>query len=66
MIVVLKNPVSESKREELIAWLRSKQLQVHLSEGHYHTILGLVGDTSRIDTDMLEGLEIVEKVQRIS
>ncbi|MBQ3153976.1 MAG: 3-deoxy-7-phosphoheptulonate synthase [Clostridia bacterium] len=66
MIVVLKNPVSESKREELIAWLRSKQLQVHLSEGHYHTVLGLVGDTSRIDTDMLEGLEIVEKVQRIS
>lgn len=66
MIVVLKNQVSETKREELIAWLRSKQLQVHLSEGHYHTILGLVGDTSRIDTDMLEGLEIVEKVQRIS
>ncbi len=66
MIVVLKNNTSENKREELITWLRSKQLQVHLSEGHYHTILGLVGDTSRIDTDMLEGLEIVEKVQRIS
>lgn len=66
MIVVLKNKVAETKREELIAWLRSKQLQVHVSEGHYHTILGLVGDTSRIDTDMLEGLEIVEKVQRIS
>ena len=30
------------------------------------TVLGLVGDTGSIDTDMPEGLEIVEKVQRIS
>jgi len=66
MIIVLKNQTSEQKRDELIGWLRSKQLDVHISEGHFHTVLGLVGDTSRIDTDMLEGLEIVEKVQRIS
>lgn len=66
MIIVLKNHVSEIKRDEFISWLRSKQLDVHISEGHYHTILGLVGDTSGVDTDLLEGLEIVEKVQRIS
>ncbi len=66
MIIVLKNQITENKREELIVWLRSKQLDVHISEGQYHTVLGLVGDTSRIDTEMLEGLEIVEKVQRIS
>ncbi|MBQ8911057.1 MAG: 3-deoxy-7-phosphoheptulonate synthase, partial [Clostridia bacterium] len=66
MIIVLKNQTTLQKREELIDWLRSKSLDVHVSEGQYHTVLGLVGDTGSIDTDMLEGLEIVEKVQRIS
>ncbi len=66
MIIVLKNQTTLQKREELIDWLRSKALDVHISEGQYHTVLGLVGDTGSIDTDMLEGLEIVEKVQRIS
>ena len=66
MIIVLKEKTSLEKREDLIKWLRSKTLDVHISEGQYHTVLGLVGDTGSIDTDMLEGLEIVEKVQRIS
>ena len=66
MIIVLKNQIASGKRKELIDWLRSKALDVHISEGQYHTVLGLVGDTGSIDTDMLEGLEIVEKVQRIS
>lgn len=66
MIIVLKNRATQEKTEELITWLQSKHLDVHISNGHYQTVLGLVGDTSRIDTDLLEGLEIVEKVQRIS
>ena len=66
MVIVLKNQIASGKRKELIDWLRSKALDVHISEGQYHTVLGLVGDTGSIDTDMLEGLEIVEKVQRIS
>lgn len=66
MIIVLKEKTPLQKREELISWLRSKTLDVHISQGQYHTVLGLVGDTGSIDTDMLEGLEIVEKVQRIS
>ncbi|MBQ2253927.1 MAG: 3-deoxy-7-phosphoheptulonate synthase [Clostridia bacterium] len=66
MIIVLKEKTPLQKREELIDWLRSKTLDVHISQGQYHTVLGLVGDTGSIDTDMLEGLEIVEKVQRIS
>ena len=66
MIIVLKSRAPQKKTEELIDWLRSKQLDVHISVGHYQTVLGLVGDTSRVDTDLLTGLEIVEQVQRIS
>ena len=37
-----------------------------MSKGEFTTILGLVGDTSKIDIELLENLEIVEKVKRIS
>ena len=66
MIIVLKSRAPQKKTDELIDWLRSKQLDVHVSVGQYQTVLGLVGDTSRVDTDLLTGLEIVEQVQRIS
>ncbi len=34
--------------------------------GKYQTILGLVGDTSTVDIDLLSGLDIIESVKRIS
>ena len=49
MIVVLKHNVPEEKRNQLINWLRSQRIDVHPSLGEYQTVLGLVGDTSRID-----------------
>jgi 3-deoxy-7-phosphoheptulonate synthase len=39
---------------------------VHISSGDYQTVLGLVGDTSRIDTELLEGLDIVCQVTRVT
>ena len=61
MIVVLKHNVPEEKRNQLINWLRS-----HPSLGEYQTVLGLVGDTSRIDMSLLESLDIVDSVKRVS
>ena len=49
MIVVLKRGAEQDKREQLINWLKNQGLGVHISEGEYQTVLGLVGDTSRID-----------------
>ncbi len=66
MIAIIKQGVNEKQIENLISWLESQQLTVHLSKGEYTTILGLVGDTSKIDIELLENLEIVEKVKRIS
>ena len=66
MIAVLKNGVEKLQQENLINWLEGMGLKVHISEGEYHTVLGLIGDTSRVDMDLLEGLEIVESVRRIS
>ncbi len=66
MIAIIKQGVNEKQINNLIGWLESQNLTVHLSKGEFTTILGLVGDTSRIDIELLENLEIVEKVKRIS
>ena len=66
MIVVIKKNAEEEKRENLIQWLKSQNIDIHISEGEFQTVLGLIGDTSAIDTDLIESLSIVEAVKRIS
>lgn len=65
MIVQLKANVRKEQVNQLIAWFRGMGVDVHVSEGSLHTILGLIGDTSRLDIDMIKALDIVENVQRI-
>lgn len=66
MIAVLKSGVSELQKNSLIKWLEGQGVGIHLSEGQYQTIIGLIGDTSSIDIDLLNGLEIIDHVTRIS
>ena len=66
MIAVLKNGTSQKQIDSLINWIESQGLSVHLSTGEYQTIVGLIGDTTKIDEDLLQSLDIVETVKRIS
>ena len=66
MIAVLKRGTTAEQREHLIAWLKRMNLDVHISTGQEITILGLVGDTSRVDIELLNSLEIVDTVKRVS
>ena len=66
MIAVLKSGTGDKQIADLKNWIEAQGLQVHLSKGDYQTIVGLVGDTSRIDEDLLISLDIVETVKRIS
>lgn len=66
MIAVLKNGTSQKQIDSLINWIESQGLSVHLSAGEYQTIVGLIGDTTKIDEDLLRSLDIVETVKRIS
>ena len=66
MIIALKNQVRKEEQEHLIHWLESYGVRTHISEGEFQTIIGLIGDTTRIDTDLISGLDIVESVTRIS
>ncbi len=65
MIVILKEHPNPKQLDNLKAWLTSMGLKIHESDGVNHQILGLVGDTSRVDIDLIQALDIVEDVKRI-
>ena len=66
MIAVLKKETTPEQKQHLLAWLKNMGLEVHVSDGKEFTVFGLVGDTSRVDIDLLNSLEIVESVKRVS
>ena len=66
MIAVLKRGTTQEQKAHLIQWLKHMNLDVHVSDGQDITVLGLIGDTSRVDMELLNSLEIVESVKRVS
>ena len=66
MIVVLKQNSSDKQLENLVRWFEEQKLQTHVVKGAYQTIIGLIGDISHLDTDLLCSLDMVESVRRIS
>ncbi|MBR6499268.1 MAG: 3-deoxy-7-phosphoheptulonate synthase [Clostridia bacterium] len=66
MIIVLKHGASTEEREHLVEWIKNLGIDVHESDGSYQTVLGLIGDTAKIDADLIASLDIVESVRRIS
>lgn len=65
MIITLKNNSDEKQLKNLMSWINNLGLETHLVRGEQSTILGLVGDTSRVDMDLLNSLDIVDNVTRI-
>ena len=65
MIVILKENPDPQQLENLTRWLKSMNLGIHVSEGAHEKILGLIGDTTRVDIDLIMALDIVADVKRI-
>lgn len=65
MIVVLKTQPDQEQLNNLTTWLESLNITIHSSLGESNLVLGLVGDTSVIDMDLIRSLDIVEDVKRI-
>ncbi len=65
MIVVLKENANEEQLNNLTEWIKSLGLDIHFSQGHHTTIMGLLGDTSLVDIDLINALDIVADVKRI-
>ncbi len=65
MIIVVKKDGERKQVENLLKWIDMQGLKVDLSQGQNTTVIGLVGDTSRIDIELVRSMDIVEKVSRI-
>lgn len=65
MIIVVKKNSEQRQINNLLDWIKDKGLGVNLSVGDNSTIIGLVGDTSKIDIDLVRSMDIVEGIKRI-
>ena len=65
MIAVLKNTATKEQIDNLVGWFEDQGLKVNESKGDYCTVIGLIGDTTKIDIEMLQGLDI-DSVTRVS
>jgi 3-deoxy-7-phosphoheptulonate synthase len=65
MIIVLKKNSQENDVKSLIQILESKNVNVNRIDGVHSTVLGLVGDTAKLDPDFIRAHDIVENVTRV-
>lgn len=66
MIIIINSKTKPEKVNDLVHWIERKGLRTHITEGDYQNIIGVIGDTSRIDEDQVKSFDIVEAVKRVS
>lgn len=66
MIIVLKKNAEKKDVERFTGEIKSRGFGIHLSEGTDKTIIGLLGDTSKLDPEDFLANEIVESAERVS
>lgn len=66
MIIIMKPNASEEAVKKVTALVESKGLQVHLSKGDEVTIVGVVGDKSKLHGSNIEISEGVDKIVNVT
>ena len=66
MIVIVKPETQEEQIRSLAQRIEDRGLRTHIVFGDYQTIIGVIGDTRRIDDEQLASLEIVQAVKHVS
>ncbi len=65
MIVVMSKDTKQDDIDHLVSIIRKAGLKEHISRGTTKTIVGIIGDESKIDKDLIESLDFVERVMPI-
>ena len=65
MVIILKENPEKRQLDNLLQWIESQGVTPHITEGMHQTIVGLVGDTAKIDIDLLQQMDIIETVKRV-
>lgn len=65
MIIVLKPRTKQQEIDRVLNLIRSKGLDTHIVEGSEMTVIGCIGDTTRIDAKLFEVNPSVDKVMHV-
>ena len=66
MIAVVKESATPEQLAHFVRWIEGRGFSTNVSKGDEETIVGIIGDTTRIDPFLLESMDIIERVQRVS
>lgn len=66
MIAIVKDTATEAQLGHFVSWIEGRGFKTNISRGEHETIVGIIGDTTRIDPFLLESMEIVEQVKRVT
>lgn len=66
MIIVMKPNVSEKSISNVISIIEERGLQAHLSKGDQVTIIGIIGDKSKLNTANIILLDEVDKIVQVT
>lgn len=66
MIAVVNQSATEDQLAHFISWIENRGFRTNVSKGENETIVGIIGDTTKIDPFLLESMDIIDRVQRVS
>lgn len=66
MIIIFKQTASREQIDTLTLGFKQKGFKIHESEGEHTKLIGLIGDTSTVDIDVIAANEAVADVKRVS
>ena len=66
MIAVVKETATPDQLDHFVKWIEGRGFKTNVSQGDNETIVGIIGDTTQIDPFLLESMDIIERVQRVS
>ena len=66
MIIIFKKNARADQIQNLCNSFEAQGLKIHNSEGEHTHLIGLIGDTSAVDLDLVRANDFVEDVKRVS
>src|SRR3989344_2307623 len=66
MIIVMDNKkITQKELDEIVGLIEKAGLKAHISKGSQKTIVGVIGDESKLDKEVIESYDFVESVMPI-
>ena len=66
MIAVVRDSATTEQLDHFVRWIEDRGFRTNVSQGDNETLVGIIGDTTRIDPFLLESMDIVDRVQRVT